>query len=452
MIGRTIQGVLSLFAFLLVFCSAVSANGQSADELVERRNRLAHELTDGLVILPARIQEKAMEQPAWIQEPSFQYFTGLSTIPGSILVVDTRANSHVLFAAGAPLSFGIPLDTLDIQNRPDLIEASGLDAVLPMDRFIPWVNSRLGDTERQAVIYLNEARQPSRSTLPESMPPVSGGIASWRYSLEKAFPDTEIRSAAAVIRELRWQKSAVEIKHLRRNGMMSAAALKAGMRAIQQGSMQRTAESAVVAACLEAGAEGPSFWPWVMSGPNAHIGSVVRSFFDYSHLNRAFQPGELVRADIGCMSGGYGGDVGRTVPVSGLFTPEQGRIWDLLVIGYRAGVSAMKPGMNVEDVAEASRRAIRQQRGQSPELDSMIDIMTGNPGVAWHIHGVGIESGETPGPVLVEGAVLAYEPMISIGEHAYYLEDMWLITDSGAENLTPGLPTTRQELESFLSR
>ncbi|TDI35762.1 MAG: hypothetical protein E2P02_27285 [Acidobacteria bacterium] len=37
---------------------------------------------------------------------------------------------------------------------------------------------------------------------------------------------------------------------------------------------------------IEAGAEGPSFWPWTMSGPNAHSGNLVRSFYDYHHLDR----------------------------------------------------------------------------------------------------------------------------------------------------------------------
>ena len=447
---RPLPGILFLFACLLTLGSGIPVSGQSADELMERRSRLANDLADGLVVLPSRIQEKAMEQPAWIQDPAFQYFTGLTTIPGSILVVDTHTNSHVLFSGGTPSSFGVPLDTLDILNRPDLMVASGLDAVLPMDRFIPWMNSRLNDTERQATLFLNEARRPSRSTLPASMPPVSGGLDAWKYSLQATFPDATIKSAEAVIRELRWKKSAVEIAHLGRNGILSASALRAGMSAIEPGRTQRMAESAVVAACLEAGAEGPSFWPWVMTGPNAHIGTVVRSFYDYSHLNRTFLPGELVRVDIGCMSGGYGGDVGRTIPVDGQFTPEQGRIWDLLVLGYRAGVSAMIPGASMDDIARASRRAIRDQRGQSEELDAVIDIMTADPGVSWHIHGVGIESGETPGSVLVAGAVLAFEPMISVGEHAYYLEDMWLITDTGVENLTSGLPTTRQEIERFL--
>lgn len=446
------RSLLTLLLFLLCISAAAPAHSQQADELIDRRTRLSEALPSGIIILPGHVDAKEMEQPGWIQEPSFQYFTGLNTIPGSVLVMDTAANHHVLFASGTPSSFGIALDSLNLLARPDLIEASGLDAVLSMDRFIPWVSSRLDRLGPSPVIFLNEPRRPQEPTLPAEMPPVAGWNALWKHSLSTTFPDAEFRSAAPVITEMRWQKSDFEVSHLRHNGRASAAALKAGMVAINPDRTQRYAEAAVVAACLEEGAEGPSFWPWVMTGPNAHLASVVRSFYDYQHLNRPFVNGQLVRVDIGCMSGGYGGDVGRTVPVSGQFTMEQGRIWDLLILGYRAGVSAMRPGATLAEIAQASHQAILTQRGVSPEHDALVDMMTSDPGVAWHIHGVGIESGENPGNTLKQGTVLAYEPMISIGNNAYYLEDMWLITETGAENLTPGLPTSRQEIESFLRR
>ena len=62
------------------------------------------------------------------------------------------------------------------------------------------------------------------------------------------------------------------------------------------------------------------------------------------------------------------------------------------------------------------------------------------------------KAGETPGEtVLRTGTVLAYEPMFVWMDDAFYLEDMWLVTPSGTTLLTPGLPTSSQEIESFLS-
>jgi Xaa-Pro aminopeptidase len=150
------------------------------------------------------------------------------------------------------------------------------------------------------------------------------------------------------------------------------------------------------------------------------------------------------------MGGGYGGDVGRTVPVSGRFSPEQAAVWDLLVTGYLGGVRAMAPGVTLDEVRAASARAIAA--AETDKLQELVAAMTSPTGVNWHIHGVGIESGESPGGDLVEGVVLAYEPMFVSGDDAFYLEDMILITSDGAEVLSKGLPYSANEMAAYLNR
>ena len=60
----------------------------------------------------------------------------------------------------------------------------------------------------------------------------------------------------------------------------------------------------------------------------------------------------------------------------------------------------------------------------------------------WHIHGVGIESGEEAVDPLTEGAVIAYEPTLEVGPDAFYLEDMILVTATGHRVLSADLPYT----------
>ena len=68
----------------------------------------------------------------------------------------------------------------------------------------------------------------------------------------------------------------------------------------------------------------------------------------------------------------------------------------------------------------------------------------------WHIHGVGIDSGEDIPETLRAGMVVAYEPGFSIGPDAYYLEDMVLVTDNGHRVLSTGLPYTAGEIERLM--
>lgn len=425
-------------------------HGQTlTSEVQDRRERLAQRLPDGLIILPARWDLKTMEQPSWIQEPAFAYFTSLTSAPGAILLIDSPAERSVLFSGPTPESFGLPIPDLNLQNRDDWAAQSGVSAVLPQAAFETYVQSRM--REGVSKIYLDRPRRELPSEVPTGMLQVSGFHRLWEQSLSHAFPGAQFLSASQAIDDLTWTKSPREIEQLRINAAYSAKALIAGMHAIREGATQRQAEGHVVSGCLEAGAEGPSFWPWVMTGRNAQLQRVVKSFYDYSHLNTTFQAGELVRVDVGCMAGGYGGDVGRTVPVSGRFSKDQEVVWDALVAGYLAGIEAMKAGKTLPHIFEASRAGIRAWGDAHPGNEEIVRAMASDTGVDWHIHGVGIESAEPVGTQLEEGSVIAFEPMYSDQNDAYYLEDMILITRTGAEILTTGLPYRAFEMHTFLS-
>lgn len=49
------------------------------------------------------------------------------------------------------------------------------------------------------------------------------------------------------------------------------------------------------------------------------------------------------------------------------------------------------------------------------------------------------------------GAVIAFEPMFSVGADAFYLEDMILVTQNGYEVLSAGLPYSAVEIEALMA-
>ncbi len=422
-------------------------------EYAARRAAALDRLPDGLLLLHARTGPKDMEQPGWVQEATFFYFTGLLNLPAAVLVLDGPRREARLFVPGAPESFGFPVAGLVPPPGEATARTFGLTAVEAMAAFVPFVERRM--EEGTTRFYVDEARRPEATGVPAPLAPVAGDKTLWRYSLAGAFPTAEIRSAAGVIRALRWVKSPAEVAFLRDNARATAAALLAGIRYLRPGTLQREAEVAVVAGCIDAGAQGPSFWPWLMSGPNTRVDYLVRAFFDYDHLNRRMQAGELVRVDVGCAGHGYGGDVGRTVPVSGTFTAAQREIWDVFVAAYRAGVDAIEPGMTRDDVFAVSRAWIARRREAvtTPEARKAVARMLDpEQGINWHLHGVGVESGETALDTLVVGAVFAYEPMFTYEGEAYYLEDMIAVTPGGHEVLSAGLPYTAEEIERTMAR
>lgn len=449
--GKTRGLILIALASPLALWGPARAQERTSEAFAERRARVMLELDDGILLLHARTAEKDMEQWGFIQDASFLYFSGLPNLAGAILALDGPRQQARLFVPPAPVSFGVEVEGHGIGTGPRAAREHGFASVEPWDRFVPWLRSRLA--EEAGRLYLDGSRRAEATGAPPGMRPVAGDRTLWREAVEEAFPDITIVSASTTIQRLRWAKSPAEVDILSRNAQATVFALKAVAEELSPGMTQREAESLVVAACVRAGAQGPSFWPWTMSGPNAHTGQLVRAFFQYGHLNRTMRATELVRVDIGCAGGWYGADVGRTLPVDGSFGPGQREAWNLLIAGYRAGLQAIKATVTLDEVRQASVDEItRLQPGLlTDQGQEAARILLARGTSVWHIHGVGIESGEEAVDPLADGAVIAYEPTIEVGADAFYLEDMILVTETGHRILSAGLPYTAEEIEGMMA-
>lgn len=432
--------------------SLLCAQAIPETEYGARRDRLMSTLSDGIVMLHARSAAKEMEQPSFVQDASFFYFTGLPNLPGAILVLDgPRLESH-LFVPPPPVSFGRSVEDLIPPVSDASAQQYGVITVRSWDELAGYVRTRLA--EGVSTLYLDGSRRPEVDGSPPGFRPVAGATTLWRAAVAEAFPDAVIASARPAIAALRWVKSDAEVAVLRHNAQATAAALLTGMRAVRPGITQRESEAAVVSGCIAAGAQGPSFWPWTMSGPNGAEERLVRSFYDYEHLNRTMEDGDLVRMDVGCAGGHYGGDVGRTIPASGTFDRDQREVWDLLIAGYQAGLDAMRAGVTRAQVQAAATARINELLGDLSTAggrEAGMFLLSPNGRRIWHIHGVGVESGEEALDPLEAGSVLAFEPGLQIGTHAYYLEDMILVTATGHEVLSAGLPYTAREIEAAMA-
>jgi Xaa-Pro aminopeptidase len=421
-------------------------------EYAARRRALTERIPDGIALIHAATNGKTLLEPSFVQAATFFYFTGDFGSPSAILAIDGAAKQTHLFVPPAPTAFGFSVDGVVAETGSQSAARRALTTVQSWDSLVPFLRKRLGEGIK--TLYVDESRWREEPGVPSGLDPVGGGQALWRLSLTRAFPGASVKSVAAAIREMRYVKSPGEIALLRDNARTTAKALRSALDAIRPGGRQRMAEMRVATSCVEAGAVGPSFWPWMMTGPNAHVKTLVHADFAYAQMDRLMRAGELVRVDIGCAKHGYGADVGRTVPVSGKFTPGQAETWNLLIAAYRAGLAKMKSGVARSDVLAASRAEIaRRQSGlTTAQGRRAAERLLASDGMAdWSIHSVGIDSGESALPLLVAGAVVAFEPIFSVDEDAFYLEDMILITETGYEVLSGGLPYSAKEIEAAMA-
>jgi Xaa-Pro aminopeptidase len=170
----------------------------------------------------------------------------------------------------------------------------------------------------------------------------------------------------------------------------------------------------------------------------------VRSLADYAFTDRVMRDGDLSRVDVGCSQDYYSGDVGRTVPVSGRFRPEQREAWDLFVDAYHIARKVISPDRTPADVKAAWQAHIASQARavQSPLARRLVDAATQLPEATrfWQVHHVGLDSAEGIPETFRAGQVVALEPMVSVDGTGFYLEDMLLVTARGTEVLSTNLP------------
>jgi Xaa-Pro aminopeptidase len=417
-----------------------------------RQARAYERLGNGLLILRSAWTLPGITAPRFEQDANFFYFTGSADVLGAVLVLDGASRRAELF-----LPRGLPgiLGFVAVDQPHPAAEA----VRLPVDRVAEWgeferyIDGRLAGDPRLSILvdgggdgsrFYGGLASPLDSTAALANP-----WRLWRDAIVRRWPDARV-TLDTVAPDVRAIKDSSEIAVLRKVGAASAAALVAGLRAFKPGARQRIVEGAVVDACLRQGGSGPSFWPWAMSGPNSAFPKPFTSLASPTHLDRVMQAGEVARLDIGCEIDRYMGDVGRTVPVSGMFDPGQREVVDLLVAAYRAGLATLRDGVTVEEVIAASI-------GEAARLTSTMKTELGRRAAAiitqrdripfWQIHGIGLEGAEDLPARLREGMVLAYEPIFAVGEQGFYMEDMILITRTGYEILSTGLPTTASEIE-----
>lgn len=421
------------------------------EEYRARRTRLLESHQDGILLIHARTGPKAMTEWGFLQDPTFQYLTGLPELPAAILALDGPARMTHLFLPPPPEPFGGP-PVEEAVPPPGASTAARLeiDSVRPWGDFAGWVADRLD--QGVDTLYIEGPERPEATGAPPGLPPVAGQRRMWREALSKAFPGALLQNARPSIMALRAVKSDAEIARLALNARRTAFALRSVAARLAPGVTERTLQAAAVAACIESGAQGPSFWPWIMSGPDAHILPVLGSVLLYDQGDRSVRAGELVRVDLGCAGEFYGGDVGRTLPVSGRFDPGQAEAWDLLIAGYRAGLDAMADGVPVVGVRAASAAEIQRRSGslQTEKGRAAAEAILADRDFVWHIHGVGIDSGEEIPDTLKAGMVVAYEPGFSVGGDAFYLEDMILVTGDGHRILSEGLPYSADEIARLM--
>ena len=223
-------------------------------------------------------------------------------------------------------------------------------------------------------------------------------------------------------------KDAHEVECLRLAGEATLKVYKAVYESLKEGMTQRDVSGLVAAAYARVGFDGFA---------SLNIGEYTASPHG-SRTPQTIREGTILMLDDGCKVEGYTSDITRTF-VLGKPTDKMRQVFDIVYRAQQAALAAAKPGAPNEAVDAAARRTLADA-GYGPGFK----YLTHRVG-----HGMGMDMHEWPylvehnmfgweSPMLQPGMVFSNEPGIYIpGEFGVRLEDDMVITENGAELLTP---------------
>jgi Xaa-Pro aminopeptidase len=215
-----------------------------------------------------------------------------------------------------------------------------------------------------------------------------------------------------------------------------------------------------------AGGAGAAYPSIVGSGANA-------TTLHYVTNDRRLRDGDLVLMDAGAEWGMYCGDISRTFPVSGRFTPPQRALYDLVLAAENAAIDAVRPGALFSDIHNAALVVLVEGmielgllQGESEELIAegahrRFFMHQTSHWLGLDVHDVGLYARAGESVRLQPGMVMTVEPGIYIPEDAddvpgefrgigIRIEDDVLVTSDGHEVLTRAVPVDAEEIEDLV--
>ncbi len=433
-------------SLLLLLLGPLTALAADRGELQERRHRLAAELHDGILLVRATSQMDAYEDGLH-QTPEFFYLTGLENTLGAFLAIDGASGESWLFLSSTSIAPGSHIS--EIAPGPESEKLLGIDHVVDLSALQQFLMERTVASKN--LYYISPFR--SLKEMPTNiLGPENANAPLWAVVLAQKWPAFHLKDATQSMHAVMAVQSADEVAALRSAGRATASAMMASLKVVRPGESPRTVELAVVDNCWKAGAHGVSYWPFIMAGENGVVPKVYASYLRYDHLDTAMHAGDLIHFDIGCESNHYNGDLGRTIPVSGHFTDDQRETWNLFIAADRAAVSVFRDGVTEDQVFDAWRTELLRHRAsaKSSLAQRAIDSWSKRENDPfWSVHYTHLFPAYVKGP-LHAGTVIGFEPVATMDGQGYYLEDMYRITQDGAELLTPGIPYTAEEIEAAM--
>ncbi len=269
-----------------------------------------------------------------------------------------------------------------------------------------------------------------------------------------------------ILNEMRLTKDVYELECLRRATSISGEGHITAMQQMRPGLYEYEVQAIVEHAFQIRGATEIAFPTIIGSGNNTTI-------LHYNTNSRKIEDGDLVLIDAGAEYRCYAGDITRTMPANGRFTPEQRAIYQIVLDANLAAIGEIAPGKPVDSFHKRAIEVIvdglitlgilEGERDKIIEEGAYKKFYMHGTGhwLGMAVHDVGKKKNKGETCEFAPNMVTTVEPGIYIARDAegvasgylgigVRIEDNVLVTETGCEVLTQSVPKAIADIETLM--
>jgi Xaa-Pro aminopeptidase len=429
-----------------------------------RLEELYRKCPDGLIVLRGEVDwyakrelrafDSSYRDQDFKQEKNLYYLTGVE-VPNSFILIDPRKKEVRLYTDWTGQQELEATRKLDYISGPFPTKAFLLDLQIAASNY-SFLYALYVPFPRAGTLY------GYTGALTGVFPPGLGEPVTeetqFARKLSEVFPSLRIKSLLPVLENMQKIKQPEEIRLLRLANDVGVQGVVEAIKALRPGLFDHDISAVLGYEFTRGGSESPTFAMNVMSGPNIFL-NLLPLWSNYDHLDRQLKPGEGVFIDAGAEVNYYVSDMGRTAPVSGKFTTEQRKLYDVYLPCFLKAEHSVHPGISQHDLVNICVASVKDELASLDEdylheaASDFIREVSSHPTLGHYQDLKVLGAGAANDDPLEPGMVFAIEPILySRKQHfAVFMEDVILVTKNGYEVLSRGMPYTPDEIEKLMT-
>ncbi len=429
-------------------------------EFAARRVKVMQRIGDGIAVI-----QGAAEIPAsavFRQNKDFFYLTGVE-VPRGVLVVDGKARKSTLFL--------LPRNEREERSTGPVIgpdeatrKLTGIEEVVTRDSVMA-VLTRLAHEGRPLYAPFRAEVQVEGGYASHSVAfdasnaadPLDGRLSRERILVDKlkSLSGRDVQNLDLIIDPLRFIKSPAEIAAIREASRIAGLGMMEAMKSSHPGAYEYQLAAAADFQFRTNGSQGFGYTALAATGTNA-------SWPHYRYGTTKLEANDLMLLDYAPDWHYYTSDVTRQFPVNGHFTPRNREMYTIYLRLFQAVESSMKTKVPareiVKDALVKMDKILAEFHFTDPRIkeaaERFVASYRNNPNRNSLGHTVGMEVHDVnmPFETLQPGMVFALEPALTIPDERIYIriENTYLVTETGIENLSPQVPVEPDAIERLM--